>query len=198
MIPVITINREFGSGGHSIGQKVAKKLGIPFLDGEIIDKASKDSGYCNEIIEEQGESSTGANMWFNISAASTMYFQSPQDEIYLAQRKIIIEEAKKGPCVIVGRCSDYILTQEEIPCINILIHANIESRKKRVLDRYGDMKDIAIEKRIHKKDKQRMTYYKYYTDQTWGHYQNYDLSLDSGKLGEDRCVDLICDLARSF
>ena len=198
MIPVITINREFGSGGHSIAQKVAEKLGIPFLDGELIDKAAQDSGYCNEVIEEQGESTTQANMWFNISAASTMYFQSPQDEIYLSQRKIIIEEAKKGPCVIVGRCSDYILAQEEIPCINTLIHADIESRKRRVLDRYGDIKDVAIEKRILKKDKQRKTYYKYYTDQTWGHYQNYDLSIDSGKLGEDRCVELICNLAKSF
>lgn len=195
MNPIITISREFGSGGHSIGEKVAEKLNIPFLDGEIVNQTAINSGYCKELIEEQGETATMANKWFDVSAASTMYFQSPQDEIFLAQRKVILEAAKQGPCVIVGRCSDYILRRAEIPCINVLIHSDMEHRKARVLERYGEIKDVDVEKRIRKKDKQRRTYYRYYTDQHWGDYSNYDLALDSGTLGEECCIDIICKLA---
>ena len=198
MLPVITISREFGSGGHSIGEKVAKKLNIPFYDSEIVTKTAADSGYAKELIEEQGEDTSSANKWFSISAASAMYFQSPQDEIFLAQRKVILECAAKGPCVIVGRCSDYILKNEEIPCMNVLIHADMIHRISRVNERYGEIKNVDTKKRIQKKDKQRLTYYRYYTDQHWGDYRNYDISLDSGILGEDICVDLICELAERF
>ena len=198
MLPVITITREFGSGGHSIAKKVAEELNLPFLDGEIITQAVRESGYCREIIEEQGENASGANMWFNVSAASTMYFQSPQDEIFLAQRKIILEAAKKGPCVIVGRCSDYILHEEGIRRLSVFVHSDMDSRKKRVLERYGDIPEIGVEKRILKKDKERMTYYRYYTDQHWGDYRNYELALDSGSLGEDNCVAVICNLAKDY
>lgn len=194
MYPVITISREFGSGGHSIGEKVAKKLGIPFYDGDIVNQVAQDSGYAKELIEEQGEYSSSANKWFDISAASTMYFQSPQDEIFIAQKKVILKCAQEGPCVIVGRCADYILRKAQIPCLNVFIHSDMEQRKERVLQRYGSIKNVGIEKRLIKKDKQRKTYYKYYTDQNWGHYRNYDVSLDSSLLGEDTCVDIICEL----
>jgi cytidylate kinase len=198
MYPVITISRQFGSGGHSIGEKIAKKLNIPFLDSEIVDRVAIESGYAKELIEEQGEDTSSANKWFDISAASAMYFQSPQDEIFLAQRKVILENARKGPCVIVGRCSDYILRNAEINCLNVLIHADMEHRIQRVLQRYGDIKNVDVRKRIQKKDKQRRTYYRYYTDQHWGEYSNYDLALDSGTLGEDTCVHLVCELAEQM
>lgn len=194
MYPVITISREFGSGGHSIGEKVAKKLGIPFYDGDIVTQVAEDSGYAKELIEEQGEYSSSANKWFDISAASAMYFQSPQDEIFIAQKKVILKCAAEGPCVIVGRCADYILRKEHIHCLNVFIHSDMEHRKERVLQRYGSIKDVGIEKRLAKKDKQRKTYYKYYTDQNWGNYRNYDVALDSGMLGEETCVDIICEL----
>ena len=194
MYPVITISREFGSGGHSIGEIVAKKLGIPFYDGDIVTQVAEDSGYAKELIEEQGEYSSSANKWFDISAASAMYFQSPQDEIFIAQKKVILKCAAEGPCVIVGRCADYILRKEHIHCLNVFIHSDMEHRKERVLQRYGSIKDVGIEKRLAKKDKQRKTYYKYYTDQNWGNYRNYDVALDSGMLGEETCVDIICEL----
>lgn len=197
MIPVITISREFGSGGHSIGKKIADALSIPFYDGEIVNKVAEESGYAKEIIEEQGEHSNSVSKWLDLSAASAMYFQSPQDEIFMAQKKVILEMAQKEPCVIVGRCSDYILKKANIPCLNILIHSDFEHRKKRVLERYGEIKDVDIKKRLSKKDKQRSTYYKYYTDQKWGDSRNYDLCLDSGRLGEDLCVSLICELAKN-
>ena len=194
MHPVITISREFGSGGHSISEKVAQKLGIPFYDGEIVTRVAAESGYAKELIEEQGEYSSSANKWFDISAASAMYFQSPQDENFIAQKKVIQECARKGPCVIVGRCADYILRKEGIPCLNVFIHSDMAHRKERVLKRYGSIENVGIEKRLAKKDKQRRTYYKYYTDQHWGDYRNYDVSLDSGELGEETCVDIICEL----
>lgn len=198
MIPVISISREFGSGGHSIGEKVAKELDIPFYDGEIVIKAAKESGYARELVEEQGETTSSASKWFDISASSSMYFQSPQDDIFLAQRKVILDAAKEGPCVIVGRCSDYILRNAEIPCLNVLIHADMEHRIARVIQRYSDAStnSVDVRKRILKKDKQRHTYYRYYTDQHWGDYGNYDLALDSGNLGEDTCVHIICELAK--
>ena len=197
MYPVITISRQFGSGGHSIGEKVARQLGIPFWDGEIVNKVVEEHGYARELIEEQGETTSQASKWFDISAASAMYFQSPQDEIFLAQRKVVLEAAAE-PCVIVGRCSDYILRNAGIRCLNILIHSDLEHRVARVLERYGDIKDVDVKKRILKKDKQRRTYYRYYTDQQWGAYDNYDLALDSGVIGEDCCVHLICELAEKL
>ncbi len=198
MYPVITISREFGSGGHSIGEKVAKELGIPFYDGEIVTKVAEECGYAKEVIEDQGEYSSSASKWLDISAASAVYFQSPQDTIFIAQKKVILDCAAKGPCVIVGRCADYILRKEEVKSLNVFIHSDYTHRKERVLERYGDIKDVNIEKRLAKKDKQRKTYYKYYTDKNWGDYRNYDLSLDSGTLGEDGCVKLICDVYKSM
>lgn len=198
MYPVITISREFGSGGHSIGEKVAKQLNIPFLDQEIVNQVAEESGYAREMVEDQGEHASAANKWFDVSAASAMYFQSPQDEIFIIQKKVILEAAAKGPCVIVGRCADYLLRKADTKCLNVMIHADMEHRKKRVLERYGEIRDVGIEKRILKKDKQRKTYYRYYTDQEWGSYRNYDISLDSGRLGEDYCVELICALAEKF
>ncbi|MBQ2576335.1 MAG: cytidylate kinase-like family protein, partial [Lachnospiraceae bacterium] len=109
-----------------------------------------------------------------------------------------LEAAESGPCVIVGRCSDYILRNAEIPCLNVLIHSDLEHRIKRILERYGDITNVDVKKRIHKKDKQRRTYYRYYTDQHWGVYSNYDLALDSGSLGEETCIHLICELAKNM
>lgn len=198
MLPILTISREFGSGGHSIGEKVATELGIPFYDGEIVTRVAEESGYAKELIEEQGEHTSMGNRWFDISTASAMYFQSPQDEIFLAQRRVILDCAKQGPCVIVGRCSDYILKSEDIKALHILIHADMEHRIARVVERYGELENISAKKRIQKKDKQRRTYYRYYTDQHWGNYENYDFALDSGTLGEDTCVIAICELARHY
>ena len=199
MYPVVTISREFGSGGHSIGEKVAGELEIPFYDGEIVNQVALESGYAKEHIEQQGEYSNSPAMWMDMPYAAGGYFQSTQDEIFIAQKKVILECAKKGPCVIVGRCADYILRKAGIPCVNIFIHSDMEHRTARVIERYGDkVKGVSVEKRLEKKDKQRKTYYKYYTDRHWGDYRNYDLALDSGTMGEEKCVELICSVVRSM
>lgn len=176
MLPIITISRLFGSGGHSIGLKVSKELSIPFLDGEIINKIAKDDGYISR----------------------NMYSINPDDDIYIYQKQIILSEVKKGPLVIVGRCADFILENEDVKILKIFIYSDINHRKNRILNRYGEIKNIAIEKRILKKDKQRSTYYKYYTNRAFGAYENYDLSINSASIGEKMSVQLICDIAKDI
>lgn len=193
----ITISREFGSGGHTIGKEVSKILEIPFYDGEIVEQTAVKCGYTKEIIEEHEETSF-ASKWFDIGAANSVFYKSPQDEIFLAQRKVILDCVEKGPCVIVGRCSDYILQSQKIKALNVLIHSDMKYRIERVLERYGEIEGVDILKRIKKKDKQRKSYYKYYTDQNWGEYKNYDLALDSGTVGVDTCVKLIVELAKGY
>lgn len=196
MYPIITVSREFGSGGHSIGQKVAEELGIPFYDSEIVDQVAKRSGYTKAVINEQGEYTDKMSKWFSVSVASAMYFENPQDEIFRAQKRVILDCAGEGPCVIVGRCADYILDQDEYETLNVFIHADMEHRIARVLERYGDS-DVDIRKRLERKDRNRKTYYKYYTDREWGKYVNYQLNLDSGYLGVDQCVKIIVDTAKA-
>lgn len=197
MYPIITISREFGSGGHSIGKKVAEKLGIPFYDSEIVDQVARRSGYSKAVISEQGEYTDKMSKWFSVSSGTAMYFESPQDEIFRAQKKVILDCAKEGPCVIVGRCADYILEGEEFHTLNIFIHASMENRIARVKERYGDVGGD-VKKRLIRKDRNRKTYYKYYTDREWGKYANYQINLDSGALGEDMCVDIIVDAAEKL
>lgn len=194
MYPIITISREFGSGGHAIGKKVAEQLGIPFYDSEIVDQVAKRSGYNKAVINEQGEYTDKMSKWFSVSVASAMYFESPQDEIFRAQRRVIQDCAKEGPCVIVGRCADYILAGEEYRTLNVFIHADIEHRIARIKEKYGDTGDV--KKMLERKNRNRKTYYKYYTDREWGAYQNYQINLDSGYLGEDVCVDIIVEAAK--
>lgn len=197
MYPVITISREFGSGGHSIGQQVAEKLGIPFLDSKIVEEVAKESGFAKDYVKKTDEEANYPDLFITSNIFSSSYFDSPQEQIQQIQSDYIIEQAKKGPCVIAGRCADYVLENAGIPALNIFIHASMEFRKKRVLEVYGET-DVKIEKRIEKKDKGRKSYYRYYTDRKFGDAKNYVLCLDSGVLGMDKCVDFIIDVAKNF
>ncbi|MDD3165423.1 MAG: cytidylate kinase-like family protein [Oscillospiraceae bacterium] len=191
MIPVITISREFGSGGHTIGQMVAEKLKIPFYDSLILEKAAEKSGFAQDVISEQGEYTSEFHMMFNnLSLASAGVCEDPQDKIFRIQQEIILECAKAGPCVIVGRCADYILEKAGVPTLNVFIHADLAHRKEHVLARYGQT-DVSIDKRLARKDRSRKVYFKYYTDRNWGDYHNYDLSLNAGQLGEPFCAEVI-------
>ena len=194
---IITISREFGSGGRSIGRAVAEKLGYAFYDGELVKEVAQRSGFSPEFIEESGEyANARSSLLFYWATAKqhTMENLSMHDQLYITQSKIIEELAEKGKCVIVGRCADYIL-RERTDCLHIFIHADMESRAKRVIERYG-ANEKAIEKRLEDKDKKRMVYYKNYTGRAWGVAKNYDLCLNSGVLGEERCVELIVDAVK--
>ena len=190
---VITISREFGSGGRTIGKVVAEKLGIPCYDQEIIEKLAEESGFSKDYIEDKGEYANHSNWFANAFASSgTHHGASNQDYLWVLQRKIILELAKSGPCVIVGRCADYIL-ENEYNCLKVFVHASLEKRIEHVLANYGDTGE-APEKRLRDKDKKRIAYYRYYTDTEWGIAKNYDISLNAGVVGVERCADIIADI----
>ncbi len=196
MYPVITISREVGSGGSVIGRKVAEKLDIPFLDRKFIEEISKNTGLKADEAEQKGEFVSAIEKYFSSSFYNGLYLGDVQDKVYEIQKKIILEQAEKGPCVIVGRCSDFILQKAGIPCLNVFIRADKEYRRTYFEDYYGKQQE-PVEKIIAKKDKGRRQYYRYYTDREFGNVNNYQLCLDCGYLGEDMCVDMIIKAAKA-
>ncbi len=186
MNKIITVSRQFGSGGRTIAREVAKRLSIPCYDHELIDKVREDCGFTKEFIDENGEnSSTGL--------LTSMFGSSfGRDIVWTSQCKVICRLAEEGACVIVGRCADYIL-RSKTELFKVFIHADAAKRAERIVSLYGERGE-APEKRIKEKDKRRASYYRYYTDLEWGLAKNYDLSLDSGKIGIEKCVDIIVDL----
>lgn len=195
---VITISRQFGSGGRTIGKAVAERLGIPYYDKELVDAVAKESGFSHEFIEEIGEYATVTSSFlFNIAVSShpmgLIDTMSVSDKLYVCQTNVIRDLADKGPCVIVGRCADFIL-KDRPDCLHVFIHADNAHRAARIRERYGETKQT-MEKRLQEKDSKRKVYYKHYTNRNWGEAGNYDVCLDSGTLGVDKCVDIVCDIA---
>ena len=184
---IVTINREFGSGGRTIGKEVAQRMGVTCYDEELVNQIAKESGMSKDFIKNSSEEAS-ANTSF-LFALNNWANSALTDQIYITQRKIIQGLAEKGPCVIVGRCADFFLRERD-DCLNVFIHADMAFKKDRIVRLYGE-KDDTPEKRITEKDKRRIAYYKYYTDRTWGMAENYHLCLDSGVLGIERCVDTI-------
>lgn len=187
---IVTISREFGSGGRTIGKKVAKKLGIPCYDAELIQKLAEESGFTESYIKEAGEYVPHGFMSFTFSNRS--FGPTNEDVLWNMQYKLITELAGKGPCVIVGRCADFIL-REQADCLKVFIHADMAFRAERIVKVYGE-REQSPEHRLQDKDKRRAAYHRFYTDMKWGHAQNYHITLDSGVLGIDRCVDIISGL----
>lgn len=189
---IITISRQFGSGGRTIGKEVAEKLGIHCYDHELIEKAAMESGFAKEFIQENGELSKHKG-WFAYAFSDRgMNGISTQDYLWTVQQKIIREIAEKESCVIVGRCADYIL-RDSADCLRVFIHADMEKRMERIVKLYGESENTP-EKRVRDKDKKRSAYYHFYTDMEWGDVQNYHIALDSGALGIEKCVEIIADL----
>lgn len=189
---IITISREFGSGGREVGQKLAEKLGIPFYDKEIITETAYKTGFAEEYVKKQGEYASARN-WFeySFSARSSGFGMSPEDYLWSKQREVILDLAKKGACVIVGRCADYILRDRK-DVLNVFIHADVEKRKKRITEIYKEPEHS--DKMLRDIDKKRSFNYKYYTEQSWGKSQNYDITLDAGTLGIDHTVEILSSI----
>lgn len=187
---IITISREFGSGGRTIGRLTAKKLGIPCYDAEIIQKIATESGYAESYLKEDSEDTPGG--WLGAVLANRQAGPTNQDLIWQIQCKVILDLAEKSPCVIVGRCADYVLKDKE-DCLTVFIHASMEKRAERIVKEYGERPE-SPEQRLKDKDKRRAAYHRFYTDMKWGHAQNYDICLDSGRLGIDKCVDILTKL----
>ena len=194
---IYTIGREFGRGGREVGEKLAAKLGIKLYDKELLQQAAKDSGFCEEIFENHDEKPTNSFLYslvmdtYSVSGYSAAPFLDMplNHKVFLAQFETIKKIAEKESCVIVGRCADYALSDNP-DCINIFIHADLDVRIKNV-SRNLNITENKARDIINKTDKQRASYYNYYTSKKWGDSKSYNLSLDAGKLGTDNCVEMI-------
>ena len=189
---IITISREFGSGGRTIGKMTAETLGIPCYDQELIEKLSEDSGFTEDYIREQDESSAHKGWFANAFSGRSLNGVSNQDYLWIIQRSIILELAARESCVIVGRCADYIL-KDAADCLKVFIHAGFDKRAQRIVSLYGET-DVPTQKRLADKDKRRAAYYQFYTDTQWGLARNYPVTLDSRVLGIEQCSSLISGL----
>ena len=188
---IITISREFGSGGRFIGEEVAKKLGIAYYDKNIINEIAEKSGLSPEYIQENAELSPKKGLFAYAFAGRDITGKSVEDMVYEAQRKVILELADKESCVIIGRNADYILKDRD-DVLNVFIHGDTPEKIQRITRLYNVEEQKAV-KMMADTDKRRMANYNFYTDQKWGKASNYTLCLNSSKLGYDRCEKIIME-----
>ncbi len=201
---IYTIGREFGSGGKDIGIALAKRLGIKCYDKELLDEAAKESGFCAEIFENHDEKPTSSFLYSLVmdtysfgGYSSAPFLDMPLNhKVFLAQFDTIKKIADKESCVIVGRCADYALADNP-NCINIFIHASLDFRSEKISKKM-DMSVNKARDLIQKNDKRRASYYNYYTSKKWGDSRGYDLTLDSGRIGVEGCVDMILAFRESL
>lgn len=198
---IITIGREFGSYGLDIGKRVAEELGLKLYDKDMLKRAAKESGLCEEIFETHDEKPTNSFLYslvmdtYSLGYASSGYADMPLNhKVFLAQFDTIKNIAKEGPCVIVGRCADYALEDMD-NVISIFIHADLDKRVKKIM-KVADLSAAKAKDMIIKNDKKRASYYNYYTNKDWGAAKSYDLCLDSGKLGIEGTVKAILEYVK--
>ncbi|MCR4744420.1 MAG: cytidylate kinase-like family protein [Lachnospiraceae bacterium] len=205
MKTVITIGRQFGSGGREIGEKLAEHFNIKCYDKELLTKAAKDSGLCEEVFENHDERPTSSFLYnlvmdtYSFGYTNSTYVDMPvSHKVFLAQFDTIKKIAAEGPCVIVGRCADYAL-QDFDNVLNLFIYSKLEDKVERIMKRFDDITSPEKAKEfIRKKDKQRKSYYDYYSSKRWGHVDTYDLAIDSSVLGIDGTVNLICQYIEDY
>ena len=195
---IITISRQFGSGGRTVGRLVAEKLGIPFYDKELVEQIALESGFAPKFVEEHGEHSPGRSLLSYAFAPQgvpgVMNGLSTADFLWNIQCSAILQLAEKGPCVIVGRNADYILKDRE-DCLHAFIHADMEYRADRIVRLYGDS-EKSPQARLQEKDKRRKVNYQHYTGRTWGAAENYDISLNTSTIGVEAAADIIVALVK--
>ncbi len=197
---IITVSREFGSGGRTIGRIISEKLNIPFYDKELVDQIALESGFAPKFVEEHGEHSPGGSLFSYAFAPQgvpgVMNGLSTADFLWNIQCNVILQLADKGPCVIVGRNADYIL-KDRPDAFHIFVHADMEFRADRIVRLYGESEKTPVA-RLQEKDKRRRVNYQHYTGRTWGAAQNYDMCLDSSTIGVERCADIVVGLIASL
>ena len=203
MKTIITIGRQFGSGGREIGEKLAAHFGIKCYDKELLSLAAKESGICEEMIEVHDERPTSSFLYnlvmdtysfgYNASSFSNMPISH---KVFLAQFDTIKKIADEGPCVIVGRCADYALSEYK-NCLSIFIHSTEDAKTQRIMEKY-DLSAPKAKEMMIKKDKQRQSYYNYYSSNKWGRSDTYDLCIDSSVLGIDGTVELLIQFVENF
>ena len=194
---IITIARQYGSGGHAIARMVAERLDIPFYDNQLIIEVAKQSGFSETFVKENNEHASYSNSilyQLAMSVAGSNGRTSSYQKLFDVQSRIIRELAERESCVIVGRCADYVL-QDRLDCLNVFVYADTKRRCARILEQYG-VGEKSTEARMKEQDDRRRNYYRYFTDREWGFCENYHLSLDSGMFGLSKCADLIVAAAK--
>ena len=201
---IITIARQYGSGGREIGERVAAKLGIPLYDKELITEAATKESLDESLVKAADESSANSLLYTLAMGSNvlgtTMHFgyKMPlNDKLFILQSEVIREYAKAGSCVIIGRCADYVL-RDEVGVLRLFIYSDIDHRQTRVAERHPELKSSQIIDVINKTDKRRSSYYNFYTGNKWGKYDNYDMAINSSTLGIEGTANLICEYAKSF
>ena len=201
---IITIARQYGSGGREIGEKVAKLLEIPLYDKQLITDAASKGNLNDEVLKRTDESAANSLLYTLAMGSNvvgtTMHFgyKMPiNDKLFILQSEVIKEYAKRGSCVIIGRCSDYVL-REEPDVFRIFIYGDIEHRKERVALRHPEVKSSQVIDIINKTDKRRASYYNFYTGNKWGKYDNYDIAINSSTLGIDGTAEMIATCAKKL
>ena len=189
---IITISRQYGSGGREIGKRLAEELNIPFYDYKLITMAAKESGYSEELFTNAERKTSTNSLLFSLSSAASsrgIFNKSLDDQLFAIQADIVRKVAAEGPCVIVGRCADYLL-KDDYDCIDVFIYASTESKVRSVMQRKGLSEKQATEA-VLMTDKRRATYYNYYTDRKWGRIENYDIAINNSSGDIDLAVDII-------
>lgn len=190
MKKIITIGREFGSGGRTIGKLTAEKLGIACYDSELLLKIAEESGLSEEFVREKSENTSYSNLVARgLAGLGKLSYTNTSDYLWQIQKKVICGLAEKENCVVIGRCADYLL-RDKADCLRVFIYADKKKRADRIVSIYGEKKEPP-EKRIKDKDKNRSTFYYLNTDMKWGDIHNYHICLDSGKLGLEKCADIV-------
>ena len=194
---VVTIGRHFGSGGKEIGRKVAEALGVTFYDEELVTMAAEKSNINKDVLNNVDERATGSLLYSLVMGGglrgltTPVYYEMPiNDKLFIAQSDVIKKLAAEGSCVIVGRCADYVLENTQYNTLNVFLYADMEYKTARIQKLYNLDRKAAIE-RINKTERQRKSYYNYYSNKEWGSMTGYDLCIDVSKLGIDKAVDII-------
>ena len=203
MNTIITIGRQAGSGGREIGEKLAKHFGIPFFDRELLSRAAKESGFCEEMIQMHDEKPTNSFLYnlvmdtYSFGYNTSTFVDMPlSHKVFLAQFDTVKKIADEGPCVIVGRCADYALSDYD-NVLKLFIYGNDEDRCKRLMNRFK-LEEKEATDLMNKTDKKRSSYYNYYSSKKWGHAESYDLCINSSLLGIDKTVNLIVQAVEEF
>ena len=196
MSTIITISREYGAGGHSIARRVAQELGIEIYDRDIIRNTALDSGLETGVIEREEEEISRADNFLRMITPAA--YVDRREAIHEIERKVILMLAAKGPCVLLGRCADAILDEANVDSLNVFVYADELHRAIRVGQLIDSKNPNDIQKLMKRTDAARRNYYQRFTGRRWGDYRNYNLMLDSGLLGYDACVKLICDAANTL
>lgn len=202
MNTIITIGRQYGSGGRELGQILAKKLGFEFYDEELVTMAAEKNNMHKDILKAVDEKATKSLLYTLVTGSDLRFLHSPvqyempiNDKLFITQSEIIKGLAEKSSCVIVGRCADYVLRDSNQKCLHLFIYSSMENRIKRIAAKY-ELTDEKAKDRIQKIEKSRKAYYNYYSNREWGNVKNYDLCINTGILGLEKSADLICEFVK--